>query len=319
MMRDKERFTTLADSITLVFVDGAYDNTLSDTRLLASEMLHHAAESGEMTLTLPKNFSVPAPIHLLFTGSSTSSSSGRRHVIVANENSDVVLFEEHTTSQPVPVATDVYVEKNARVQYYKIQHTHSGAIHTARFQQKQDSQVSIYLLSTQTTQEDIRVQLMERGAECELHGLYSLNQDKQDARYALHIDHLASHTVSAMHFKGVLAKKSRAAFTGKVHVHQNAQHISAQQQNHNLLLTTDAEVSTKPELEIYADDVKCAHGATVGQLDDDALFYLRSRGIEQQEAKKILTQAFAAEIFSSMKHALIKHYIKEKVEHHESV
>ena len=114
-----------------------------------------------------------------------------------------------------------------------------------------------------------------------------------------------------MLYKGLLDKKSRATFNGKVYVHPRAQHIRAQQANHNLLLSSAAEVNSKPELEIYANDVKCTHGATVGQLDSEALFYLQSRGIEKEQAMVLLTHAFATEVFNKIEHSEIKHYAEQ--------
>ena len=126
------------------------------------------------------------------------------------------------------------------------------------------------------------------------------------------MNHLAEHGASSMLFKGLLDKKSRATFNGKVYVHPRAQHIRAQQANHNLLLSPHAEVNSKPELEIYADDIKCAHGATVGQLDAESLFFLRARGIDKELAIDLLTQAFSAEVFNRIENAAVRRYVEDR-------
>jgi len=140
-----------------------------------------------------------------------------------------------------------------------------------------------------------------------------LNQDQQHVDHHLHVDHLASHGASSMLYKGILDKKSRAVFNGKVYVHPATKQISAHQANHNLLLSNEAEVNSKPELEIYSDDVKCTHGATIGQLDHESLFYLTSRGIEKNEAHKLLIRAFAEEVYSKMDDVMIRQYVQKRM------
>ena len=141
-----------------------------------------------------------------------------------------------------------------------------------------------------------------------MHGLYLLNRDQQKLTNQIHIDHEAPLGKSSMVYKGVLAKKSQASFNGRVHVPKEGQYASAHQANHNLLLSKDAKVHTEPQLEIYADDIKCTHGATVGQLDQESLFYLRSRGIQENDALKLLTDAFTAEIMNKITDPLIRQH-----------
>jgi Fe-S cluster assembly protein SufD len=127
------------------------------------------------------------------------------------------------------------------------------------------------------------------------------------------IDHKQPHTVSQEYYKGILDGKSRAVFNGKVIVHPDAQKVDARQINRNLLLSEGAEVDTKPELEIYADDVKCAHGTTVGQLDKDQLFYLRSRGMEEEAARRLLLYAFAEEIIRNIELMAVRAYVERRL------
>lgn len=322
----------MKNSIMLRFIDGDYVDSLSDTRLLPKNCLSFS-DSGEMVLTIPENFIAPELIYVLFEGISIKQ---QQLNIIAESNCEAILVEERCHSREggnpsgvtIPAAMDsplrgndlnISLKKNARVQYYKLQHDVLDAHSNFTVHQTQDSQFRAYFLSTQPIKETMQVHLTERGAECELYGLYLLNQDKQETCYHIQVDHLASHTKSTMQFKGILSKKSSAEFKGKVYVQKDTEHVEAHQENHNLLLTQDAKITTKPELEIYADDVKCTHGATIGQLDENALFYLRSRGIEKTEAYKLLTHAFAAEILSLVKHENIKAYVQKRMETHEEI
>jgi Fe-S cluster assembly protein SufD len=147
------------------------------------------------------------------------------------------------------------------------------------------------------------------GGRCELNGLY-MTAGREHADCHTHIDHHAPSCISREFFKGVLDGRSHAVFNGKIVVHKDAQKTDSAQSNANLILSRHAEVDTKPELEIYADDVKCAHGATVGQLDPKQLFYLRSRGFSEEAARQALTVAFADEVLARMPHAEIRSYLE---------
>ena len=155
--------------------------------------------------------------------------------------------------------------------------------------------------------------LKESGADCHTAGFYRLKTDKQYIDNHITIDHIAPFTSSEMLYKGILENKSRAVFNGRLHVGNQAKKILAYQAHHNLLLSNKAEVYTKPELEIYADDVKCKHGATTGQLDHDALFYLQSRGINRSEAMNMLLKGFAGDIMQRVIHPDIKAHIEKMV------
>jgi Fe-S cluster assembly protein SufD len=182
-------------------------------------------------------------------------------------------------------------------------------------QQKQDSLVTLKNFSAGGlfARDEIAASLQESGANCRTQGFYHLRNACQYIDNHIDIDHIAPHSQSTMLYKGILNHKSRAVFNGRLHVHANAQKIVAHQANHNILLSNDAEIYTKPELEIYADDVKCKHGATVGQLDQDALFYLRSRGIPEAEAIQLLLEGFAEEIMQEITHLGIRIRVNEMV------
>ena len=151
---------------------------------------------------------------------------------------------------------------------------------------------------------------MEPGAEINLNGLY-LSSDRQHVDNHTLVEHKQPHTTSNEHYRGIMNGRSRAVFNGKVIVHEQAQKTEAHQSNANLLLSADAEVDTKPELEIYADDVKCSHGATVGRLDENMLFYLRSRAVDEDTARSLLTYAFADEVIRDIRFP----EIRERLEH----
>ena len=146
---------------------------------------------------------------------------------------------------------------------------------------------------------NLQVDLTGQGAHCDMLGLYNLSGRQHADNYTTMV-HAAPNCTSKELYKGVLDKRSRGVFHGRIKVEQDAQKTDAEQSNNTLILSRDAEIDTKPQLEIYADDVKCSHGATICQIDDNSLFYLRSRGIEEQEARSLLTYAFVNEVLESV-------------------
>jgi Fe-S cluster assembly protein SufD len=277
--------------------------------------LNAALVSDGVFLYLPKNTIVEAAIQIVYLNTEDNHfMTCPRNMIIAGENSEVMLLEEHVAHHAekyfTNVVTDIHAEAGAKVQYHKIQDDSPRATHIAQLfiNQSRDSMVTAHslLVGSRMGREDVFVSLNASGAESNVNGFYCLTHDGQHIDNHIHIDHVAAHGTSNMIYKGVLDKKSRAVFNGKIYVHKDAQKTQSYQANHNLLLSADAEVDTKPEFEIYADDVKCAHGDTVGQLDQDALFYLRSRGIEHTLAMKLLTYAFAADVMNAIAHPQIK-------------
>ena len=314
-----------APAIKIAFLNGSFSEKLSDIALLPKEV---TLQTEKLFLHIPKNYKVPFPIYVVFLNSKKNDFTSNMHMtILMDEKSEATFFEEHTAENAdnytANVFTEINLEKNARLTYYKLQNESLTATHLANVtvQQKQDSHATTFFVDNggRLVKEALTVHLSERGAECYLNGLYLLSYNQQQVDNRIHVDHLVAHGKSSMIYKGILDKKSHAIFNGKVLVHPNAQQINAHQANHNLLLSTDAEVNTKPELEIYADDVKCTHGATVGQLDQDALFYLRSRGIEKNAALRLLTQAFVADMMTKIEQSAIQKHIREQVSHHEEL
>lgn len=271
-------------------------------------------------LQLPDHCELATPIHVLsIVVDDAEFIAHPWHTIVLGEQSKLVLIEEYFSLAEQPymmnVVTTINVGKGATLEHYKIQQEGKRAIHMANtfVKQKQDSNVSFanFAMGSEFARDDVIVRLQESGANCKTAGFYHLYRDNQFVDHHVDIDHIAPASQSEMLYKGILEQKSRAVFNGRVHVHKDAQKTLAYQANHNLLLSNDAEVYSKPELEIYADDVKCKHGATTGQIDQEALFYMRSRGISYAEAMNILLLGFAEEIMQRISHPGVKMRVTE--------
>jgi Fe-S cluster assembly protein SufD len=263
-------------------------------------------------LYLPPNCTLELPIHLLYLTSPASSHSESlrmmpvRNVITVADNARAVVYEDYQSSTGIyftNVVTQVFIENGSRLHFCKVQNESPQASHVAQlaFFQQQDSCLVAQSCSLggDLAREDWHCSLQKPGAQASFHGFYLPIQQQQMDCY-LHIDHLTAKGTSEVLYKGVIMGKSKAAFRGKVLVQQDAQQTSAHLYNQNLLLARSAEVNTKPELEIYADDVTCQHGATVGQIDEEMLFYLRSRGIPLDKAYQLLVFAFMNEILEKI-------------------
>lgn len=273
-------------------------------------------------LQIPNNCFVPYPIHLLFLNTGQNKFiSCPRNVIIAHAGAQVKIIEEHTAGQAehyfTNVVTELHAYPNARIDYHKLQSEHVTATHIANVtvHQKQDSCVNTFFADNGSclARADLNIELQESGAACYMHGLYLLKQDSQQVDNHLYVDHAATRCTSAILYKGILENKSRAVFNGKIHACAGAKQTHARQANHTLLLSPDAEMNTQPQLEIDVEDVKCVHGATVGQLDEDALFYLRARGLEKAAALRLLTQAFATEVMEKITDPAIRSYVQQRV------
>jgi Fe-S cluster assembly protein SufD len=254
---------------------------------------------------LPAGAVLQAPIHLLYvsTAPGKPTLSQPRTLIVAGAGSQATVVETYAgVSDEVyftNAVTEVVLGENARLDHYKLQEESGRAYHIALTQvhHGRDSRFTSHsvALGAALARNEVRALFASEGSECTLNGLY-MATGKQHLDNRTLIDHKSPRCTSRELYKGVLDGQSRGVFSGRVLVRQDAQKTDASQTNKNLLLSDDAVVDTKPQLEIFADDVKCAHGAAVGQLDDNALFYLRSRGIGQEAARSLLTYAFASEM-----------------------
>jgi Fe-S cluster assembly protein SufD len=213
-----------------------------------------------------------------------------------------------TPEHPIPyftnAVTEIIAAENAVLDHYKVQRESEAAFHVAtlQVQQGRSSNFTSHSISVggALVRNDIRVVLDGPGGEATLNGLYIVN-GRQHVDHHTVIDHAKPHCNSHELYKGILDGHATAVFNGKIYVRPDAQKTDAKQTNQNLLLSRDAVIDTKPQLEIFADDVRCTHGATVGRLDEDALFYLRSRGIGLAEARSLLTYAFASDVLARIK------------------
>ncbi|HEX9945068.1 MAG TPA: Fe-S cluster assembly protein SufD [Thermoanaerobaculia bacterium] len=260
------------------------------------------------------------PVHLLFL--SSSEDDGRatvsfpRNLIVAGESSQLTLVETYAgfgSYFNCPV-TELVAEPNSVVDHYKVQRESREAFHMATFQLQGERNCvpasHSIALGGALVRNDVNAVLDGEGIDCILNGLYLLN-GSQFVDNHMRVEHAKPHCASHELYKGVLDGKARSVFNGLIHVHPGAQKTDAKQSNRNLLLSRDAVANSNPQLEIYADDVKCTHGSTVGQLDEDAVFYLRSRGIGAEAARSLLTYAFASDIVERIKVEPVRRDLEE--------
>nr|MBA2735044.1 Fe-S cluster assembly protein SufD [Acidobacteriota bacterium] len=271
-------------------------------------------ESGAF-LFIPEGLQVESPVHLLFLsdGRDAPTVSFPRVLIVAERGSAATVIESYTSTSEDAYFTNAVVEINlgegARLNHYKVQRESTEAFHVATTQaslgRNSSYNSTAITLGGRLSRHDINVTLDQEGAECWVDGLYIVGTGQHADTHSL-IDHRQPHCTSHQLYKGILDGKSRAVFNGKVFVREGAQQTDAKQTNRNLLLSNEARVDTKPQLEIFADDVKCAHGATVGQLEEEELFYLTSRGLNPDIARNLLTYGFAEEVIEKIKVASIK-------------
>ena len=263
---------------------------------------------------------VDRPIHLVFVSTTQSEPTWchPRNLLIADDDSQATVIETYACLGDSVylnnVTTEVIVGRNAQLEHHKLQQESIDAFHVALLQvrQQRDSRFISHSLSFggKLVRNDIRAALEAEGCECILNGLYVVN-DRQHVDYHTLVDHEQPNSTSRETYKGVLGGRSRAVFNGVVKVHPDAQKSDAEQSNKNLLLSSDAEVDTKPQLEIYADDVKCSHGATVGQLDENMLFYLRARGIGHDMARGLLTYGFAHDVVDQVRFPQIRAHVED--------
>jgi Fe-S cluster assembly protein SufD len=259
---------------------------------------------------LPKGAVVLNPILLVFVSSTPGQAlvSHPRNLIVAGANSQARIIENYVSPDGVVSFTNAVTEmiggEGAVLDHYKVQCESKDAFHIATLQVRQGraSNFSAHsiALGGSLVRNNVNVVLDAEGCECTLNGL-SIASGEQLIDNHTRIDHAKPHCTSHELYKGILDGNAKGVFSGRIYVHPDAQKTDAKQTNQTLLLSEGATINTKPQLEIFADDVKCTHGATVGQLDAEALFYLRTRGIDRESARGLLTFAFANDIVSRIK------------------
>ena len=272
---------------------------------------------------IPDGKIVEEPIHILFVTDSNGEKilSQPRNLFVAGKNSQVSIIEHYTSINDniyfTNVVSEIVAGQDSIIDHVKLQEESINSFHISReeIDQERGSNFTSHSISLggMIARNDIQSRFNDQGSECTLNGLYLLSRKQLYDSHTM-IDHAKPYCNSHEHYKGILDDQSRGVFNGKVLVRPDAQKTNAFQENNNIILSDDALVNTKPQLEIFADDVKCSHGATVGQLDMDSLFYLKSRGIGEEKARTILIHAFASDIVKTIKIESVKNYLEEILE-----
>jgi Fe-S cluster assembly protein SufD len=256
----------------------------------AVDLTGNQFSATRLLIVLDANASLKCQLH--FTGSNASERSLHNHV------------------------TEILVGQNARLEFNIVQEIASGnLVNTTEVHCQRDSNftTNTFQLSGKLLRNNLNVRLKGENCETHLNGFYMLNGTELFDNHTL-VDHLVPNCQSNEVYRGILAGKSTGVFNGQVFVHRDAQKTNGYQQNNNILLSDDATMNSKPELEIYADDVKCSHGSTTGQLDDDAIFYLRARGLDEFGAIALLLTAFASEVLKNVSNEELSSVLEEKIQ-----
>jgi Fe-S cluster assembly protein SufD len=270
---------------------------------------------------VPRSVVVEKTIHAVFIGRGTADAptvSYPRNLFVAGESSQLTVIEsyggfpgQHYFTCPV---TEIVGSANSTLDHYRLGQESLDAFHVATQKIHLDRDTNFFTHSINhggaLVRNDIQAMLDGEGIHCTLNGLY-LARGSQHVDHQMRVDHAKPNCHSYELFKGILEDRARAVFNGRIYVHQDAQKTDAKQSNRNLLLSKQALVHSNPQLEIFADDVRCTHGSTTGHLDDEALFYLRSRGIGEEAAQSLLTYAFAGEVLDEIRLAAVRADLEE--------
>ncbi len=256
-----------------------------------------------------------APVNLVFVSTATSvpSISFPRVLILAGERSQATFIETHTGAGDGEyfscAVAEVNVGPGAVVDHYRVQLERGHGYHYCRLQVRAERSATFlshaFSLGGAIVRNDLGAELAGEGIDCTLNGLYLADGDTLVDNHTT-IDHASAHCGSHEVFKGILGGRAKGVFNGKIIVRQDAQKTDAKQTNKAMLLSDAAQMNTKPQLEIFADDVKCTHGATIGQLDPDALFYLQARGLDRAMARSLLIRAFAGDVVNRVRFAPLR-------------
>jgi Fe-S cluster assembly protein SufD len=338
----KKYFLNDLDTYKVIFIDGIFSTFLSSTThdgldvcLMSSALTKpkykmvidtyfNQVASKEESLTslntafafegayinVPKSKVVDKPIEIIYfsTGKEDALMVQPRNLVIVGENAHVQIVERHQSLNENPVltnsVTEIFAQKRAIVDYYKIQNDEQTAnlIDNTYISQKQESRVSVHTFSFggNITRNNLNFYHHGERIDSTLKGITIIG-DKQHVDHYTLVNHEQPNCESHQNYKTILDGQSTGVFNGKIYVEKEAQKTDAFQQNNNILLSDRATINAKPQLEIFADDVKCSHGCTIGQLDDSAMFYMQQRGIPKKEAKALLMYAFTSEVTSSIK------------------
>ena len=305
--------TTAYDNAdTQALIENALTNELGLNAFVA---LNTALSHGGTFIHVAKGTSVDKPIHLtnITISGGTAIMTNPQIILVAEESSEVSVIETYAAINDGVYFTNalsrIVVGKNAHVHHYKLQNESLNAfqINNSIATQERDSTYSSYVLDLggKTVRNNLSSHLQSSGTNTNLYGVY-LAKGNQHIDNQSFIDHAHPHCESNELYKGIIDDKGRGVFNGKVNVRQDAQKTNAFQQNSSLVLSDTATMDTKPQLEIFADDVKCSHGATIGQMDESSIYYLRTRGMSLEQARSILQFAFVAEVLENFQLEAVK-------------
>ena len=271
---------------------------------------------------IPEGTHLKEPVHLLYitARSENATITNPRNLIVVEDNCEANIIEHYVSLDESVyfsnVVTELVVGENSSVGHYMIECESRKAfnISTLRVQQGRSSNIRSHsvLLGGALVRNNVHPVLAGEGCDSLINGLF-MSTGRQHMDNYMKVEHASPHCDSRQFYNGVLDGKSRGVFHGRIIVHKDAQKTDAKQTNRNLLLSDSAQIDTKPQLEIYADDVKCTHGATIGQMDEDAVFYLRSRGIREETAREIILSAFTSGTLESMQIKEIRNYCEALV------
>ncbi|WP_111683323.1 Fe-S cluster assembly protein SufD [Winogradskyella tangerina] len=345
----KKYFIHEIDSYKIIFIDGKYSSHLSQTthdgidvclmsaaltkpkyRLVIENYFNKIATKDGLSslntafsaegayIHIPKNKLVEKPIQILHfsTGNESALMLQPRNLIVADENSHVQIIERHQSLTDNPVltnsVTEIFANKRAIVDYYKIQNDRETAslIDNTFINQKRESIAKVHTFSFGGKLTRNNLNFFQNGERLDstMKGITIIG-NKQHVDHNTLVHHIEPNCESHQDYKGIFDDSATGVFNGKVIVEKEAQKTNAFQANNNILISDKASINTKPQLEIFADDVKCSHGCTIGQLDESAMFYLRSRGIPEKEARALLMFAFSNNVLDSVKIPEIKNRI----------
>ncbi len=268
---------------------------------------------------VPDSVTVSKPVHALYiTHDDENSLANPRNLIIMGSNSNLKVIEHYVSTSNDAylsnVVSEVYVGENSELEHYLLEFESKKAfnISTLRVQQEKYSNIKSHsiLFGGAIVRNNVHPVLAGEGGNSLINGLYMSN-GRQHMDNFMRVEHASPHCDSRQIYNGVLDDSSRGVFHGRIIVHEGAVKTDAKQTNRNLLLSDTAQIDTKPQLEIYNDDVKCTHGATIGQMDENAIFYLQSRGIPKKEAKTIMVKGFTGESFSNMTLEPLRNYLEK--------
>ncbi|HEU5070409.1 MAG TPA: Fe-S cluster assembly protein SufD [Verrucomicrobiae bacterium] len=284
--------------------------------------LNSAAFTDGGFVHVPAGKVLEQPVHLLYlsTANEAGATAQARNLLIVEANAQATVLESYASTADAAyfnnVVTEVVAGDHAVLEHCKYQDESLAAFHVAALHAKlgRTSQFvsHSFALGARLSRNNIRTNLAGEGLEAVLNGLY-LTKGDQLADHHMVVEHAQPNCASHEYFNGILDGKSKGVFHGRIYVHPVAQKTDAKQTNKNLLLSEDATADTKPQLEIYADDVKCTHGATIGQLNDESIFYLRSRGLGPDTARRMLIHAFAGEIIERVRHEAVRQELDQLV------